>query len=152
MRILSAVLLGFCQVLFSLLVSPRYVGPFPVTRLINLSAMRLGLPRSMHVHRTVNVSKLKPPYCTPSACPLYWWGPSLHRQGPSPGRTQGEGLSITSRLGDLWSWGAVMDALQVHSGSWSHFTVPPQSPKWLSGHWQCPPLRGALSLTFTSTH
>lgn len=40
--------------------APRFVGPFAVQRMVNPSAVRLKLPRSMRVHPTFHVSKVKP--------------------------------------------------------------------------------------------
>lgn len=40
--------------------APHFVGPFPVSKVINQSAVRLKLPRSLWVHPTFHVSKVRP--------------------------------------------------------------------------------------------
>uniref|UniRef100_A0A3B3HTI1 Uncharacterized protein n=1 Tax=Oryzias latipes TaxID=8090 RepID=A0A3B3HTI1_ORYLA len=53
--------------------APRYIGPYPVERVINPSCVRLRLPAALKVHPTFHVSQLKPvqesPLCPPSASP-----------------------------------------------------------------------------------
>lgn len=43
----------------------RFVGPFPIQRIISLTAVRLQLPRTMWVYPTFHVSKVNPVYESP---------------------------------------------------------------------------------------
>ncbi|XP_061903997.1 uncharacterized protein LOC133650596 [Entelurus aequoreus] len=45
--------------------APRFIGPYPITRVIGPSAVRLRLPRSLRVYPTFHVSRVKPVKVSP---------------------------------------------------------------------------------------
>lgn len=64
--------------------APRFVGPFPIVRVIIQAAVRLKLPWSMRVHPTFHVSRIKlahesplvPDHPAPPPPQLEYWGPA----------------------------------------------------------------------------
>ena len=56
--------------------SERWLGPYSITKLVRTNAVELRLPRSMHIHPVVNVSRVKPYRERLSGQPVTAPGPS----------------------------------------------------------------------------
>ena len=88
--------------------APRFVGPFPVSKIINPVAVRLKLPRSMRSHPTFHVARIKPvkerplvPASRPP--PVHRWRASLFCQAALGSSPAGSWTPVSGGLGGLWS-------------------------------------------------
>ena len=96
--------------------APKFIGPFPITCIINPEAGRLQLPRSMRIHPTFHVSRVKPVQESPLAPPV---------PPPRPPQLVDGGLVFTwgpvsGGLGGIWSGRAFLDPGSLHHGLPSH--------------------------------
>ncbi|XP_068509108.1 uncharacterized protein [Syngnathus scovelli] len=66
--------------------APRFVGPFPISKVVHPAAVRLRLPRSLAVHPTFHVGKVKPVVDSPLV---------PDPAPPPPPRTVGGGTAYT---------------------------------------------------------
>ena len=97
---------------------PRFVGPFPISRVIGPAAVQLRLARSLRVHPTIHVSQVKPviestgpTHHTPSTRSDRWRS-SLQGQTVAGGSQPGQ--TISGRLGRIWTIRKSMGSLTPH--------------------------------------
>ncbi|KAJ8364477.1 hypothetical protein SKAU_G00133080 [Synaphobranchus kaupii] len=89
---------------------PRFIGPYPVSSIINPSSVKLKLPPTLKIHPTSHVSQIKPvsssplspPAEPPPPPPNHRQYPCLHSQPYSGHPPQGARLPIPGGLGGIY--------------------------------------------------
>lgn len=98
-------------------VTPKFIGPFTIKTIANPIALRLRLPRSMHIHHTFHIGSLKavhesPLVLAPVPPPSFphWRWSSLLGQMSSKFTSSRDRASVPSALGGVWARGEVPDS------------------------------------------
>ncbi len=105
--------------------APKFIGPFPVTKIISPVTVRLKLPPAYRrIHPAFHVSKIKPVFRSPlnpptpvPPPPTRRWGTHLFGQSHSGLEAEGTRFSILGGLGRLRSGGEKLGSDQGHIGS-----------------------------------
>ncbi|TKS65349.1 hypothetical protein D9C73_028396 [Collichthys lucidus] len=107
----------------------RFIGPFPITKVIGPAAVRLRLLQSLRVHPTFHVSQVKlvkenpmvPPLPPPPPPEVVDGGPVYKVKKLLAVCTQGPGQAVPGGLGGVRSGGATMGSFTAHHGPQSDF-------------------------------
>ena len=106
--------------------APKFIGPFPVTKIISPVAVRLKLPPAYRrIHPAFHVSKIKPVFYStinphapvPPPAATRRWGTHVFGKPHSGLETEGTRISVLGGLGGLRSGGEKLGSCKGHTGS-----------------------------------
>jgi hypothetical protein len=118
----------------SLKLSPHFIGPFPISKVLSPTAVRLLLPHTLRIHPTFHVSRIKP--CLTVLCLLFPGPPHLpshrrpsgvHGETPPEGSTSGQGFPVPGLTGKVMARRRSAGSLLWTSWTW------PSSPTFTTG-------------------